>query len=590
MEGQSRQSELEDHLLRAVGDCQGQNGRILVVLPPRATCGLVTALRRSDAVVGVLGNQALVDAFAGDSRLFLAPQTDRWSSKLPRASILMVADSLAVVSWQWLLGARRSGVGSLMTLEPNGHWQATNMSWAFLTQVLVRGARKLFQKAAFGNGWFSRRWWESVGTFARKAGEAEASAAHEEKILLVTGSLAAGGAERQVVHLANYLAGAGVNVSVLVQRLVAEEDRFFLDDLSPTVRVFELPHMFEWETVGMGALPSSGSMTGFLDSMWMVMMLHPRFVDEVKRYRRFFLEQQPSVVHAWLDFTNVAAGLAAILAGVPRIFLGGRNLAPYRFTFSQPYFRPLYRMLLSFPNVTMLNNSRAGLVDYAWWLGIDEAHMRVVYNGIAGVSERPDDEEVVAWKEMVGLRCPQAPVIGGVFRFSPEKDPLCWVDVARSTLDRWPEGSCPPQFLMVGDGPLWDETVAYAKKQAIDIAFVRRESRIALAMCAMDVFLLTSRDEGTPNVLIEAQALGRPVVTTDAGGCPETVSDGLTGWVVKVGDRGGLAEKVISVLLDSVWRERASVCAPAFIESRFGNRRLVEKMSQLYGIECKSSD
>ena len=48
------------------------------------------------------------------------------------------------------------------------------------------------------------------------------------------------------------------------------------------------------------------------------------------------MELKPAVVHAWLDWSNVRAGIAAVLAGVPRIILSGRNLNPSNFFFDAP--------------------------------------------------------------------------------------------------------------------------------------------------------------------------------------------------------------------------------------------------------------
>jgi glycosyltransferase involved in cell wall biosynthesis len=62
--------------------------------------------------------------------------------------------------------------------------------------------------------------------------------------------------------------------------------------------------------------------------------------------------------------------------------------------------------------------------------------------------------------------------------------------------------------------------------------------RPALAACS--VYVLPSYREGTPRSVLEAMAMGRPVITTDTAGCRETVVDGKNGFLVPVGDSEAL--------------------------------------------------
>src|SRR5215212_6877057 len=88
---------------------------------------------------------------------------------------------------------------------------------------------------------------------------------------------------------------------------------------------------------------------------------------------------------------------------------------------------------------------------------------------------------------------------------------------------------------------------------------------------ALDVFLLTSRTENIPNVLIEAQAAGVPTVSPDVGGVSETMSDGATGYLVRERSAGGLAAAVLRVL------NQGHVLAegPAWVAKRFAHDRMV---------------
>jgi glycosyltransferase involved in cell wall biosynthesis len=95
------------------------------------------------------------------------------------------------------------------------------------------------------------------------------------------------------------------------------------------------------------------------------------------------------------------------------------------------------------------------------------------------------------------------------------------------------------------------------------------------------VFTLASRYEGLSIALMEAMALGRPVVVTSAGGLPEIVSDGVEGLVVPPGDVQQLARGLITVLRDQPLRERLGHAAH-LRASGFDIRKTVARVEQVY--------
>jgi glycosyltransferase involved in cell wall biosynthesis len=156
---------------------------------------------------------------------------------------------------------------------------------------------------------------------------------------------------------------------------------------------------------------------------------------------------------------------------------------------------------------------------------------------------------------------------------------------------------------------IWLATAAQVARQRDDVSFVlggygELKDKIVSGICDMglshrfalldgvtdlgsfysllDVFLMTSRFEGTPNVLIEAQAAACPIVTTDAGGIGETVADGVTARIVSDRSPAKLAAALVEVLDDDKWRTRAGEAGPAFVRQRFGHETMVARMLQLY--------
>ena len=94
--------------------------------------------------------------------------------------------------------------------------------------------------------------------------------------------------------------------------------------------------------------------------------------------------------------------------------------------------------------------------------------------------------------------------------------------------------------------------------------------------------LTCSRVEGLPNACIEAQALGCPVVATDAGGTRETIDPSRSGFLRPVGDVTGLAHDLVTLLADPSMRLRFSAAARTFSRDGFGLNATINQMHALY--------
>lgn len=398
------------------------------------------------------------------------------------------------------------------------------------------------------------------------------------RIVLANSALAWGGAERQLVNTAIGLTGEGLSdVGVLCERgdEVLDYDFFRWRLEEAAIDVSKLPH----ESREFSPDPRLSRLDELLRPFqWWA----PGLADGIGYYALEFLGRRPEIVHAWQDGTCIKAGLAAAFVGVPKIVLSTRNLAPYRFNYYLPYMRSGYRALLALPNVTILNNSEAGAADYAEWLGVPVERLRVIRNGSDFTGLSTTASEISDFRQQHGI--PDGTrIVGSVFRFYNEKDPLLWVRTAARVARARPDII----FLLIGTGPMHAKLMKLADKLGIaDRLFLPgTEKNIAPAYAAMDVLLLTSRFEGLPNVVIEAQALGVPVVATDAGGTRDTVLEGRTGWIEARRNPSRLAERVLFVLDNPNWSAKARQQGPAFIRERFGIRRMIEETLDVYGLD-----
>ena len=400
-------------------------------------------------------------------------------------------------------------------------------------------------------------------------------------VVLVTGSLGPGGSERQVANTLRGIASvSSERLTLLHEEAMRSPHDFFLSEVrAVNVSTVQLVPLQLRTTKEWSACQGAATLYKHLAPLGPVR-------EEVVAYAMALSGCRPRVVHTWLDRINVTAGLAAVLIGVPRVVLSCRSVNPSHFGFYQPYMRPLYRLLYSFPNVTILNNSRAGALDYEKWLDLPPGSVEVIHNGFdfsrMPVRESTDAAEARAsYRDRIGVPL-DAIVVGSIMRLSEEKRPLLWMRTAAHVARQFPDS----YFLIVGHGPLRDEARHYAETHGFGnrIRFIQSESDVARALAAMDVFLLTSRIEGLPNVLIEAQAMGVPVVATAVGGTPETIEQGATGYAVTSDDPRHLAKKITMLLKDASMYREAQVRAEALSREKFSITTMVNKTLRTYGI------
>ena len=141
-----------------------------------------------------------------------------------------------------------------------------------------------------------------------------------------------------------------------------------------------------------------------------------------------------------------------------------------------------------------------------------------------------------------------AVVVGIVANFRPEKA----YDVFLNAVDHARQHTDDLHFLVIGQGPgeaaFRDEVRRRQLSEQVTVLGYRDDA--TEVMSAFDIFTLSSRHEGKPVSLMEAFALGLPVVATRAGGIPEAVTDGVDGLLVDIGDSVGLANGWIALAAD----------------------------------------
>ncbi len=293
------------------------------------------------------------------------------------------------------------------------------------------------------------------------------------------------------------------------------------------------------------------------------------------------LSNPPDIFHSWLDHPNIWGGVAALLANIPVIVLSVRNVNPTHFPYlASPYFHAMYNQFARSPSVKFINNSHAGAEDYAKWLNLPKGRFKVVLNGVDFSDlSRASTQEITDFRDKVGIPI-DGKIVAGVFRLSEEKQPFVFLEVIRRVLNHHSNVFA----VIAGIGPLEQELKTFVTDSGLRdrVILLGRRSDVATIFSSATLKLLCSRQEGTPNVLLEAQWLGCPVVSTRAGGALDAVSHQETGLLVDVGDIDGLEHAVLMLLEDPDLRASMAKAGPTFIRKCFGLDRMIQETIASY--------
>ena len=107
-------------------------------------------------------------------------------------------------------------------------------------------------------------------------------------------------------------------------------------------------------------------------------------------------------------------------------------------------------------------------------------------------------------------------------------------------------------------------------------------SDIGLFNAGVDIVCLTSKNEGTPVSLIEAQAGRIPIVTTDVGGVRDIIKDGETGFVIPLNAKALFIDRVLELVENEKTREKMSQNGWNYVQDKFHYKTLVKNMDHLY--------
>jgi glycosyltransferase involved in cell wall biosynthesis len=326
-----------------------------------------------------------------------------------------------------------------------------------------------------------------------------------QRILLVITTLTFGGAETQVVRLAQELKRRGREVAIACL-------------LKPSNWVEQL-------TAEGIAVHSLDMKRGVPD------------VRAIARLCRLVETFRPDVVHSHMVHANLLARAARLFCRMPVLISTAHNLRETSEKGGPTWYKEVLYRLSDFLADRTTIICHAAYKRYVEVGAVPAAKFEVVPNGIDVERFSPSLEARVAARKSLGL-ADSVFLWLAVGRLVEQKDYLTLL----RALEILPEGDY--KVLVAGSGPLLEPLKQETQRLQLEdkIQFLGASENIRHLYAAADAFVMSSIFEGLSAALLEASAMALPAVVTDVGGNTEIVTDGETGFVVRAQDPQRLAE------------------------------------------------
>jgi glycosyltransferase involved in cell wall biosynthesis len=374
------------------------------------------------------------------------------------------------------------------------------------------------------------------------------------RVLYMQPAVDFGGAERQATYLMAGLPRHDIEVSPLVG-----PGRAIVDELE-RLGVRALHHAgLPWDDQA----PRSPLQRARLVSHWVRAFFHMSSeLDAILRRMRC------DVVFASRPFSWVVGGRIGTRLAIPVVWRAGTL---FNHAAQKPWLKVSQRLWPPHSIVCTSNAVRDELARYV------RAPMYVVHNGVDTRRFSAHVDRAAA-RASLGLG-PWEQAVAVAARLSPEKGISFLVDVCRELRAQVPG----VQVLVAGDGK-WGPHFDVACRQAGLDGTVRRLSfvpDIERVYAAADVVLSTSETEGCPNALLEAMAMGRPVVATAVDGTKELIRDRIDGLLAWTGSPEGFATRVAELLASPARRSELGLAAQATVRRRFALDVQIARVAQI---------
>jgi glycosyltransferase involved in cell wall biosynthesis len=291
-----------------------------------------------------------------------------------------------------------------------------------------------------------------------------------------------------------------------------------------------------------------------------------------RRLSRLIGKLEPDLVQTWLFAANAYGRAAAIANRVPHVIGSERSVDPWK----RGYELAIDRNLAKRSDCIVVNS--LGTQAFYEKAGIPRGKFRVIPNGVEPfvAADGSSREELL---KSLGL--PEgARLIGAIGRLWPQKrvKDLIWATELLNNVHK------NAYLLVIGDGPQRRSLERYRFLVRIEenVRFLGERNDVPAILPHLDMVCLASSYEGQSNAVMEAMSAGLPVVASDIPGNRELIVEGVTGFLVPVGDRGEFARRMNRLLGDPDLARSMGAAGCARMCEEFSVPKMVERYATLY--------
>jgi glycosyltransferase involved in cell wall biosynthesis len=303
-----------------------------------------------------------------------------------------------------------------------------------------------------------------------------------------------------------------------------------------------------------------------------------RDLPAFRRLLRLVREEKIDLIHAHLLYAVIWGALVSRITRVPMV--ATLHTAPPSARSKYGFLDRIMRLVVNRWARLVVMVSDAQRKEYVAGRAFDAAKLRVVHNGIDLERFARDPEEARARLERELAIPALSPIVITVSVLRDVKGIDVLLEAAGLVAERIPS----VQFAIVGDGPQRKELHALATSLDVQqrVHWLGHRDDVETLLAGCDLYVLPSRADALPTVLMEALAARLPGVASDVGGVSEIIEPEQTGRLVPPGDPVKLAAAISDLLGDRATLARMSAAGPAAAR-RFSTAAWIERLERVYG-------